>query len=239
MALTTPQLINGILAIVTVVISISVGLRIASRYFEVKQRSFLLIGLTWIGLVSIWIGTSVSVIAALIGPGIPDQLYMFIGNGFMPLTSIIAVMGFTDLFYKDKQRVLLILYVVYGIIFEFVFLFYLFTDYTVLGRVNSPVDASYGLFVTVYQVFCLLTFVILGTAFARVSLQSEKREIKLKGKLLLGGIYSFLLGALFDIIGEISIFILVVGRIFLILSSFLSYGGFLLPDLMKKVLLKH
>ena len=85
--LTTFELINGIFSIIFVSISIFVGLRIASKYFKYKQRTLLLVGITWIGLVSIWFSHSLSTLLILTtGNGISDELYMFLGNALLPLT---------------------------------------------------------------------------------------------------------------------------------------------------------
>ncbi len=45
---------NGIILVIFCVISIYVGIRIISKYFEYKPREFILLGLTWICVVSPW-----------------------------------------------------------------------------------------------------------------------------------------------------------------------------------------
>ena len=233
------ELLSGILAIIVVFFSTLVGILIISRYFKHKQKSFLFIGLTWIGLVQIWWGISISTIYVLTtGSLLSDPMYMVMGNIFIPLTAIIAVLGFTELFAKSYQKKLVIPYIIYGVIFEIVFLYYIFTDYRVLGKVNSPVDATYYLFVIIFQIFCLITLIIISTIFTRISLRSDNPEIKLRGKLVLLGAYLFLIGAIFEIISDISIVILILGRLFLICSSFTFYSGLILPNWLEKMLKK-
>lgn len=237
--LTPIELLNGTFALIIVFFSTLVGLLIISRYFQLKQKSFLFIGLTWIGLVEIWWGISISTIYVLAtGSTLPDPVYMFIGNFFLPFTTVIAILGFSELTFKEKQKQVLIPYLIYGIIFEIVFIYFLLTDYTMLGKVNSPVDATYWIFVTIYQIVALLTFVVVGNFFCRTSLRSDNPEIKLKGKLLLLGINLFLFGAILEILSDISLIIMISGRILLIISSFMFYGGFLLPNWLKKLLKK-
>lgn len=237
--LETIELINGLFSIIVVILSSTVGIIIASKYPQTKQRSFLLIGIAWIGLVEIWWGVSISVLHVLItGNTLPDQLYMFIGNAFLPLESVLLITGFTDLFLKEKQKMIVLVYAIIGIAFEIYFLYFLFTDYSVLGTVNSPVDASYSIILTLYQILLLVTLLVIGTLFARISLRSEVLALKLKGKLLIAGLLSFIFGGILDIIGDISVVILILARILLMLSSFLFYGGFLLPNWMKKLFLK-
>ncbi|MBD3253564.1 MAG: hypothetical protein GF383_00645 [Candidatus Lokiarchaeota archaeon] len=230
------ELLNGILSIIFVAISIMVGIRILIRYFEHKQRTFLLVGLTWIGLVSIWYASSLSVILILLtGYGINDHLYMLIGNGLLPITSFIWMIAFTDLMYKDKQLVILVLFGIYNALFEIFFLYFLVVDMSFLGEVTGPVDATYGWFVTFYQFSMLILIIITGTLFSRESIKSDNLEINLKGKLLLIAFYALVLGAILEIFSHLSILILIFARLILIFSSLACYGGFILPSWLKNL----
>jgi hypothetical protein len=238
--LTTFELINGIMSIIFVSISIIVGVKIASKYIKYKRRTFLLFGITWIGVASIWYSHTASVIIILTtGHEISDELYMFLGNAFLPITWFVWMIAFTDLVYKDKQKILLILSAIYGIIFEIYFIYYLFTDSSVLGELVSPVDASYNLIMTFYQISCLIYFLTTGILFARPSLKSDNPEIKLKGKFLLIAFISLVMGAVFEILSHISIFILIIGRLILISSSIEFYCGFILPKRVEKIFLRQ
>ncbi|MFX0072289.1 MAG: hypothetical protein ACFFAO_14480, partial [Candidatus Hermodarchaeota archaeon] len=62
MALETLDLVNGIVLIIFCFISIYVGIRIILKYFVYKQRQFMLVGITWIFLVSAWYPASISFI---------------------------------------------------------------------------------------------------------------------------------------------------------------------------------
>jgi hypothetical protein len=76
------------------------------------------------------------------------------------------------------------------------------------------------------------------------SKQSEDLEVNLKGKLLIVGLLLFLLGAGLD--GLKSFFIapefldvtLLINRIILSVSAIFFYGGFILPNWMKKIFLR-
>ena len=233
------ELINGIFSIIFVIISIIVGLRFIWTYIKYKQKTLLLVGLTWIGLVSIWYSSSISVILILTtGEGISDQLYILIGNGLLPITSFIWMLAFTDLMYKEQRRIILILFGAYNAIFEVIFLYYLFTNPSFLGEVISPVDATYGIFMTAYQFSMLILIIITGTLFSRESIKSQNPEVRLKGKFLLLAFYSLVLGAVLEIFSHISISILILARLILILSSITCYIGFILPNWIKRLILK-
>ena len=241
MELTTIELLNGLLSILFVSISIILGATIVSRYFQHKQRTLLLVGLTLIGLTSIWYSSSLSVLLILTtGKGISDELYMFLGNGLIPITAILWMIAFTDLLVsnKENQKLILLIFGIYSALFEIYYLYFLFTNPSMLGEVLSPVDATYGMIVTVYQLSLVIFMVITGTLFGRKSLRSDNPEINLKGKLLIIAFWSFFIGAIFEILSHISIIILILGRIILISSAIEFYSGFLLPNWMKKLLLR-
>ena len=155
--LTEIELINGVFSIFFAIISIVVGAKIVSKHFKYKEKTFLFVGLTWIGLVSMWYASSISVIMILsTGKGISDKLYMFIGNGLLSVTAFIWMIAFTKLFpLKHKKNILLISGIYFGL-FEFFFIYYLFTDPSVLGEVIWPVDAFYNPLVTVIHISLII-----------------------------------------------------------------------------------
>jgi len=241
MGLTTIELLNGLLSMLFVSISIILGATIASRYFQHKQRTLLLVGLTWIGLTSIWYSSSLSVLLILTtGNGINDELYMFLGNGLIPITSFIWMIAVTDLLVsnKEKQKLILLLFGIYSALFEIYFLYFLLTNPSMLGEVLGPVDATYGMIMTIYQLSMVFLMLITGTLFGRKSLSSDNLEINLKGKLLIFAFWSFVIGAIFEILSHISIVILIIGRLILISSAIEFYSGFMLPNWMKKIFKK-
>jgi len=238
--LPTEQLISGLFSLFFAIISIIVGVKLILKYFRYKQRTFLLVGLTWIGMVSMWYPSAINVIYFTItGSGIPDLLFMLIGNGLIPITSFIWMIAFTDLLYKEKQKIILIVFGILSALFEIFYLYFLFIDPSVLGEVLSPVDATWRLPITLYQASTLVMILITGTLIGRGSLKSSDPEVRLKGKFLFAAIYSFILGGIFEIFSDLSIIILITGRLILVSASIEFYLGWILPDWMKKRLLKE
>ena len=148
------------------------------------------------------------------------------------------MIAFTDLLYRDKKKIILLIIGVTGIIFEIALFTLLLIDYDLVGIVSSPVDADYELFVTIYQIFLVILVLVSGILFARESLKSKIPEINLKGKLLLAAFLSFVIGSILEILSGISIALLIIARLLLITSSIEFYGGFILPRWMEKLFLK-
>lgn len=239
MTLSFLEIINGIFTLIFVSISFLVGIRIGSHYRHTKDINFLLVGLSWIGMASPWYPSTLSFIIILsTGTELDPVAYMMIGNVIIPVTVIIWFIAFTNLFYKSKQTLIVSIFTIISILYEILFMYFIITDSSIIGRVTGPVDVSYGLLVTSYQIFLLLIVIITGTLFALNSLKIEDPQIKLRGKLLIIAFYSFVIGAVLDIMSPTSIFILVVARITLISSAIEFYLAFVLPDWMKRTFLK-
>ena len=242
MVLTPDQILNGVFSLIFVVISIFIGFTIISKYPKSKNRTVILVGFVWLGIVSSWYASSSSFLVALIADGngfmsIPP-LYFIIGAVPLPITAFLWMIAFTDLLYRDKKKIILLIIGVTGIIFEIALFTLLLIDYDLVGIVSSPVDADYELFVTIYQIFLVILVLVSGILFAHESLKSKIPEINLKGKLLLAAFLSFVIGSILEILSGISIALLIIARLLLITSSIEFYGGFILPRWMEKLFLK-
>lgn len=242
MVLTPDQILNGVFSLIFVVISIFIGFTIISKYPKSKNRTVILVGFVWLGIVSSWYASSSSFLVALIADGdgfmSTPPLYFIIGAVPLPITAFIWMIAFTDLLYRDKKKIILLIIGVTGIIFEIALFTLLLIDYDLVGIVSSPVDADYELFVTIYQIFLVILVLVSGILFARESLKSKIPEINLKGKLLLAAFLSFVIGSILEILSGISIALLIIARLLLITSSIEFYGGFILPRWMEKLFLK-
>jgi hypothetical protein len=93
---------------------------------------------------------------------------------------------------------------------------------------------------------------VTGFKFARKSIRSENKEVRLKGKLLQFAFIAFTIAAVIEKIARSILIgtvfadptilflsvILVIVRVLLISSAIAFYGGFLLPGWMKKIFTK-
>jgi hypothetical protein len=231
--------LNGTLSIIIVTTNIIVGVNIASKYFRYKQREFLLIGAFWMGIACPWYPSSISFLVALAtDEGLGIHMYLLFGDVSIPLLIFLWLAGITDLMYKDKQKIILILITIYGVVFEIIFFYLLVTDYTLLGELQGVVDIQYKSFLTFYILSIFIILLITGMLFGLDLLKSEDPEINLKGKLIIIGLLSFLIGAILDASVPLNFITLPITRFLLILSSIEFYAGFVLPEWSKKAFLK-
>ena len=240
MALDALDIVNGIFSIIFVAISLLVGIIIFSKYLQYKEKIYLFVGVTWILISEPWWPSSLSFIIAINDKvGLSENLYFLIGNIFIPITIIIWLIAFTEFLYTEKRKLILMIFTLYGIVFEILFFIFLSIDPDLIGELNPPVDVNYKSFIMISLISFLLIVVITGFMFANLSLKSDDPEVKLKGKLLIFAFISFSVGALLDSSIPLSAPLIIITRLILILSALAWYGGFILPKWMRKIFLKN
>ena len=239
MSLSLLDTVNGVCSLIFVSISLLVGFIILSRYFKYKERIYLMVGATWILISCPWWSSSLSFLVALSNDvGITPEAYFIIGNILVPFAIVLWLLAFTEFLYTEKRKLILLVFALYGLIFEILFFSFLFVDPNIIGELNPPVDVRYNSFIMIFLISFLLIVVVTGFLFANLSLKSKDPEVKLKGKLLIIAYIAFAVGALLDKAITLNEVTIIITRLILILSAICWYGGFLLPKFLKKLLMK-
>ena len=249
------DILQGSLSLIFVIISFIIGFTIISKYGKNKNRLYILVGLTWFMLSTLWLPEAISFLMSLfIQQTLPIELYFILGNVFVPIAVFTWVYAYTDMISKDKQKLILILVLIFGIVFEVFFFYNFFLDINLIGVISPlrPFSADLGYFLAILLLISFLILFVTGFKFARKSIKSENKDVRLKGELLQFAFVAFtiaavlektarsiLLGIVFtDPTNPVLSIALVVDRLLLILSAIAFLGGFLLPNWMKKILTK-
>jgi hypothetical protein len=250
MVLELVDILQGSFSLIFVIISIVLGITILLKYFDQKNRLYLLVGISWIGVANPWIPDSISFLMNItVQQSLPVGLYFIIGNCFLPIALLTWFTAFTDMIKKDSQKRVLIITAILSILFEVVFFTLFFIDIDLIGVINPlrPFTVEFDIFITVFLICVIFAMMISGVIFAQRSIKVEDREVRLKGKLLRAAFITFTVGAILDsLLGTIfedpadpflAVMVVVV-RILLIISAIEFYGGFLLPRWMKDIFMK-
>ena len=250
MVLELVDILQGSFSLIFVIISIIIGITILMKFFDQKNRLFVLVGISWIGVANPWIPDSISFLMNItIQQSLPVGWYFIIGNCFLPIALLTWLTAYTDMIKKKAQKKVLIITVALSILFEIVFFSLFFIDISLIGVINPlrPFTVNFDIFITVYLLIVILAMVITGVIFAQKSVKAENREVRLKGKLLRAAFITFAVAAILDsLLGTIFedpadpllAILVVVVRVLLIISALEFYGGFLLPRWMKEVFIK-
>ena len=249
------DILQGSLSLIYVIISFIIGFSIFSKFRKIKNRLYILVGIFWLMLSTLWLPEAISFLMSVFGQGtLVKEWYFFIGNVFIPIAVIAWIIAYTDMISKDKQNLALILTLIFSIVFEALFFYLFILDINLIGIIDPlrPFSADFGYIMTILLSIAILVIFFTGLKFTRTSLRSENEEVRLKGKFLLLAFITFAIAGLLEKIAR-SILIgtvftdptipilsvmLVVVRLLLIISALAFYGGFLLPNWMKKILTK-
>jgi len=250
LALELVDFLQGSFSLIFVLISVYIGLSILLKYFKYKSRLYILVGISWIGVANPWFPDSISFLMnILFQQSLAIEWYFIIGNAFIPIALLTWLIAYTDMRKKKGQKLVIILTVVLGLIFEIAFFFLLITDINQIGYINPlrPFTVEFGLFITIYLLLVILIMAITGLVFAQQSVKSQDRSVILKGKLLRAAFITFTVAAIFDsLLGTIFedptdpllAIMVVITRLLLIISAIEFYGGFILPKWMHAIFSK-
>jgi len=242
MALGTLEILNGILSIVYIVISLIIALKILFKYFSSKNKIFIYIGLSWFGITEPWWPAGISFLIAISmgNEGLFNypELYFLIGNIFLPIFLFFWMMGFTELVYKEKQKIIVGIFMIFEILFELFFVYFLITNPNIIGELQSPVDVDYKGFTAFHLASILIVLLITGFLLAKLMLTSEIVENKLRGKFIAIAFLSFVIGAFMDSMLVLNFITLPIARLLLISCSIEFYCGWIFPKVIKNVFIK-
>lgn len=243
MTLELVDYINGISSLIYVTITIIVGMRIALKYLKLGDKNFLYIGIAIMGLSEPWLPSGISFLSNLIYErGLALEIYVIIGNIFIPVTLLLWLIGFANLIIPDKKMLIGITYGIIGILFEIIFFMFLIIDPSLIGTFSEEslvrIDIEYKAFNLLYLMLVVGTILITGMLFSQKSLKSKSPEIKFKGIFLLLAPLVWGIGAIFDSAIPLNLYTLPITRILLAFSAFFYYLGFIFPSGIKKYLSK-
>lgn len=238
MGLNDLDVLNGTLSIIVVLISLSIGLTIISKYFKYKQITLIYVGLAWIGIFSPWWSSSISFIMALTtGTGLSEEIYFLIGGIFTAFVVYFWTLTICKL--TNTNKIIAYILTLEALLLEILYIYFIFTNPLMIGTLNGYVDGQYKAFGALFFVNLMLLFITTTTIFGLKSLKSENPDIKLKGKFLLIGAYTFIIGAFLDTAIPLSPIVLIITRTILTISGLLFYCGFVLPRFIKELFLKE
>jgi hypothetical protein len=241
MDLTPIEILHSSFSLVAIVISILIGLIIISKYFKFKQRNFLLIGIFWTGLTFPWLPTVITFIMVLtVDYGLPVQGYILIGIMILPLTVLCGLTAFTSLLgvKRKRRRAILLSVLVFNLVYESLIIYFLITNVNIIATLAGVLTIQWSVFSQIYFIINLVLFLVTGILFSRKSLQAESKEIRFKGKLLMAAFISFTVGTILDFAIPNPI-TYIIARLILLSSSIEFYIGFLLPERIKRLLIKE
>lgn len=231
--------INGLLSLITVIIVSIIGLVMIAKYKKYKVKTLIFMGFAQIFIISPWQGSSGEFLYLIItGNLLPSAVYIFLICYLAPLAGLSITAGFTEMKFRNKQKLLVGIFIILGIIMETYIIYFLIVDANVLGRRFGPFDFEYSGFMRYYIIFLIVYVTLIGLFMGITGLNSDNPEIRWKGRFLILAFISWSLAAIADAVIETNLATVFFVRILLISSAIEMYCGFILPDWLKHKLIK-
>ncbi|MFX1275283.1 MAG: hypothetical protein ACFFBP_18685 [Promethearchaeota archaeon] len=235
------EFIEGLFSLLYVFSTTSVGILLISRYFKYKEKSFIFIGLSVAGISCPWWPSSVSFLShALFEYKIPDQVFFFIGNAFIPLFLFSWIIGMNILLFDGKNKIFVISYAILLSVMEIVFLLILFVAppnliLLLIGSLDEKnLNAEYEGFIFVLLIIIVITIFTTGLLMSRKLMKANKPVIQLRGKLMLIGFIIWSVAATIDTRVPLEVIGVIIVRTLLIISAIDFYFGWVMPEFMQK-----
>jgi hypothetical protein len=241
MTLSNIDFINGLFALIYAVVTIVIGVKISLKYFEFKHKTYLYIGIGWAGLSCGWWGSGFGFLFYLITNILFDDVfYIFVTVFFITLFTYLLFYGLSELVWEGKKKLIfrLILFVI-DVIFQIYLVVFFIVDPSQIATKTGTFDITLGRIATIYLLIDILFIISAGLTFSYKGIKSDDPELKLKGKILMIAFILYPVGVILDSMLVLTELTLIITRSLLMMCSILFYIGYLLPEWIKKILLKN
>ncbi|MBD3340778.1 MAG: hypothetical protein GF353_16845 [Candidatus Lokiarchaeota archaeon] len=237
MILTPIEIIMATFSLIIVTIFSLVGISIALKYRNTNDKVYLLVGLTWIGIIEAWVPSGIVLIGSIITNSLilSKESFLIIAIAGYPLSTFIWITAIAEILYWDKKKLIQIIFGVGGAIYEIVFLSVLFTDVSLIAAFKSPVDVSYQPIVSVYILIALIIILLTGLIISINSIKDNIPQNKLRGYFLLAALTTLFIGGLLDAAADLDLLGIVLVRLFVISSAIEFYFAFVMPNFIKRI----
>jgi len=229
--LTDLEIYYGISNLIFVIITVAIGIKILLNYFSLKRKEFITVGFTLILLISgYWSVTINFVLIVFFNSLLPTPISIFIENAFVPVGLICWIYSFGELVYPHLKKKMNLIILIICIPYEIFLIVFSIVNPDVIAIQVSTFYTQRGFISMSFNLFVIVSVIITVILFAKKSLESDKRVVRLKGKLILIGVLSVAIGTLIDTAVPMTLLSLALIRIIFILGSILYYFGFFYPE---------
>lgn len=234
------ELLQGTFSFIFVIINITVGLIIISKYFKYNEHNLLIIGTAWAGMVLPWLPDAINLILILLNqPTLTDIPYMLIVFSIVPYIIFLWIIATTDILDINRRKLLLTIIFIFIVILDILVIIFIFVDTPIVGTLINAFTADFGFFGIFWLILDLILLGTFGFQIVKQSYKSNEKKIRLKGTFLLIAFISFITAALLDAIAGLifpgEIIIIVFIRILLTSSAIEFYIGYIMPSSIERL----
>lgn len=234
----------GLTTLVYILINFLFTIIVLFKAIKRKQRILYIFSLCILFTATSWYSSGLGYLFWILTGEILDYtVYVLIGTVGVPIAILSWLYIYMTLINSKKKNLVLILYAIISIAYEIYILYFLFIapnapNTQMIGKFdpNSPLDMNYNLIITIYKLIALITSCGTGIHFAMRSMKiKDSLEVVWKGRFLFISFVLFGFASIFDIM-SLALWLLIIIRACLVLSTISFYIGFILPKSIKKLL---
>lgn len=228
-----------LLSIVFIIISLIIGVKLILKHFELKQKTFITVGLTWIFLSAAWSNSIQVLISYSLDIPINETLSLILTSFFSAPAIICWMYSFTNLVHQRFQKEVFYIFLIIFGIYEIILTVALFLYPPLIGVVKSMGVVQIAPFTLIFSAIVLIVAVITGLIMSNDAMNSNTKEIVWKGRFLVIAFISFAIATLLDLIYFPYLIKIIFVKTLLIISGITYYLGFFLPDKLKNLLVQQ
>ena len=204
--LTQTDYINTIFIVLVIFLLLFVGLKLIIKYFKLKDKLLLYLGLSLVTQILTWLASFINFIFILqTGNMMPYEINLLITNAF-PVPIVFWMLVWTNLMYKEKKKLLFTLFMIYFLIMEVIFFYLFFTDPTSMVVYKGYLQSEFGPFPILRNLGNMVISIVTVALFFRESHKSDNPEVRLRGTLFLAGVLLIFVGVILLAITGLTIF---------------------------------
>jgi len=238
------EIFVGILYLIHSIFNIFLGLMMIKKYFRSKVKELIFMGIAIIIVASTMVlsGAISFILILIVGEGLSNELWFFISVGFVPLGVFCWMIVFTNYVYKKKQKFVLSIIAIWALIYEIIFLFFLFTNTSKIGVKVSPLFGRLEPFFLLNGAVLIIVILITSIFFYLECRRSSDLETRLRGNLFLICFVLCLIPNLIlmsQLFFPVPVFFILISFIIITIYILPLYWTFVLPDWLKNIFIKE
>ena len=181
MPLQPEYLFYVVIFLTLIILSVSVGVRVLMKYFELRKKEFIYVGICAILISEPAWPVVINNFMYFLGfqEGLSILILAIIGYIGMPLAFLMWLFAVADLIYIKHQTIIRVISIIIATSYQILFIIYVF------NLPDSSNDIFFNFIINLYSGVMALILLITALSFAKKCSKSSDPRIRLKGKFIL------------------------------------------------------
>jgi len=224
------EIVYGLCNLIYICFTVIITMKILLKYRILKRKEFITVGLTFFFLNSAYWSITINfILIILFNTLLPIPVSIFIERAFIPAGLVCWMSSFAKLAYPKFERELNIFSLIFCIPYEIFLIIFIIINPDIIAIQTDTFYTQHGSIPLAFNFFTILIVIITVSLFARISFRSDKRIVRLQGKLVLIGILLICGVMVLDTVVPLNMLTAVLTRLIFFIGTILFYFGLFYP----------